>query len=159
MTTLTSLKSTLGLLVQSISERTDPETYCSGGCGALTMALWLYIEKNHGHLLPQCRILVLYRVEKCDDTDDELDRVISHIMLQVEADTLDIYGWGADERWCQRIDDIEPWNDDAHNDVEYEELSCASALPKTAEPYSMNLTPDKIAMDVLGLKTAVNAAA
>lgn len=149
-TDIRAIKAYLANQVAEIYAQGNDEIYRSGACGALTLALW-QAASQHPAITPDMKldITVLFRVERDNDTDEELDRVVSHAMLGLGDDTLDIDGWGADDRWNTRIEEtISPWADNAYNDVDYQvftELAPAIAL---IEQYSMTTTLTPSAAEV-----------
>lgn len=152
MTDITLLKAHLLTLVNQVAERGDPEDYKSGGCGELTLWLWSALLKSEGAIPAGADITVMYRLELDNDTDEELDRVISHVMLGLDGDTLDIEGWGADERWIERMDEtITPWADNAYNQREYVIFTCPEQAAALFKQYHMPTGGDPILRQVLNI--------
>lgn len=119
----------------AILTRDGLDPYCAGLCAALSLHLWAHLERAHQ---VSADFLVMYRLERCNDSDEELERVISHVMLRYQGNAFDLQGWGADQRWEQRIDDtIAPWNDNAYNDIETVVVDTPEELLALIAPYGM----------------------
>jgi hypothetical protein len=142
------LKNHLETLVEALDDNGyEPEVFKNGLCAVLTLALFRYATLSL--CLSNVDITVLYRIERDNDDDKELDRVVSHVMFGFEDDTLDIEGWEADDRWNIHIDEnLNPYNDNAYNDTEYQIFKADDSLEvffDICENYAMSLEDiDKI---------------
>jgi hypothetical protein len=136
------LKNHLETLVESLENHGyEPRDFKNGLCAVLSLALFRYATTSL--CLSNIDITVLYRIERNNDDDIEVDRFVSHVMFGFEKDTLDIDGWEADDRWNAHIDEnLTPYNDEAYNDTEYQIFKADESLEgffEICENFSMSL--------------------
>jgi hypothetical protein len=133
--------------VNHIAEIDNPDDYRNGLCGSLTVALYHVMQQQFPTLTCELTIDFIYRIERDNDTDEEMERVLSHVMLGVGSQTIDIEGWGADDRWLDHIDaNMSPWCDNTYNDTEYAVYTDLLQVEKKCEKYGVSLSNMPVAL-------------
>jgi hypothetical protein len=126
----------------------DPESFRNGCCAELATGIAQLITQHRPD--EAIEITIIYRVEKDNDTDEELDRTLSHVILCAFNDQFDINGNNAYDNWMEHCDEnIEPWAKNAYNDYEWVDIPTTSlecpplALNETLNKEGVFHRPDK----------------
>lgn len=114
------------IIEQYYDSHDDPESFRNGCCAEFATGLaQLIIEHCPDEHI---EITIIYRVEKENNTDEELDRTLSHVIFCAFNDQFDIEGANAYDRWIEHCDEnIEPWAKNAYNDYEWVDIPTTPA--------------------------------
>lgn len=136
---LNDLKNLLNNSISIISKKYTPELFTTTHSANLAMALFLLAEKKL--CTKNIELGVIYKLERRKDDNSEKSRVLSHVFVSVDLNSLDINGWNACDRWCDYIfDDIKPSSHTLYNDVEYLTLKgdeILDVLPGLCKQYNV----------------------
>lgn len=130
-------KSILFAHIQSLTDglKSEPRgasPYIHGACASLALSLYKLMSESLPGL--DFKIVALYRIERDIESGLESERTLSHVMLGLGLETIDINGWNAENRWCDHIEkNVPPYSSDFHNDIETVEFSGDDTVSKITE--------------------------
>lgn len=132
----------LDLITQLRNDEGD-NTYISGECASLSLALHAYVANKHPGVGTSLQLI--YRHEMDEDTEEENSRTLSHVVLGLDGETYDINGKQAVERWEEHVDGFD-MDEGTYNELRITTLSrqshgqdIATALAAHCDEFGLSL--------------------